>query len=164
MVKYQLEIVGLMESRVRRRNQGKVMRAFEKQWRGHLNTQAGGEAKGDSIWALWNPQLWEADILVMHKKLLHIMFRNWRRWVTTVTFVYIRGTEVERRELWDSIGRVATISKDKNWLILGDFNKVLSLDERRGLGVRSDSVPVEFRQAIDTCELIELCTQGGFFT
>lgn len=56
----------------------------------------------------------------------------YRGLVIAVTFVYGRGTEVERRELWDSIRRVVAISKDNNWLILGDFNEVLSLDEQRG--------------------------------
>lgn len=84
--------------------------------------------------------------------------------VIAMTFVYGRGTEVERCELRDSIERVVAISKDENWLILGGFNEVLSLDEQRGSWVRSDSRPIEFRQAIDTCKLTEVCTRGGFFT
>lgn len=46
------EIVGLMETQVRRRNQMKVMRSFIKSWEGLSNFENWEIDKGNSIWVL----------------------------------------------------------------------------------------------------------------
>lgn len=94
MNKFRIEIIGLLESRVRRRNQSKVMREFERQWSGCLNFVVWEEEVANSIWVLWNPQIWIVDIQVIHKQLIHGCFRNCGGLELLVTFVYVRGTEV----------------------------------------------------------------------
>lgn len=60
MCKFQLEIVGLLESQVRRKNYGKVIKSFEHDWKCVTNSVAWEVGDADSIWILWNPRLWIA--------------------------------------------------------------------------------------------------------
>lgn len=48
---------------------------------------------------------------------------------------------------------IADQAKEENWLIFGDFNEVLCVDERRGLGIRTNSGPGAFCGAVERCEI-----------
>lgn len=56
---------------------------------------------------------------------------------------------------------MATISLP--WFFIGDFNYVLGAHEKTGLAPYSISC-LEFCQAIDAANLIEVNTRGAFFT
>lgn len=116
MTKYRLEIVGLLESRVRRRNHGKLMKSFEKGWQGFCNTLAWEETVGDSIWVLWNPQLWPADILVVHKQLIHALLTNSGGLELLITFIHGRGAEEERRLMWAEIINISLTFRNGNYV------------------------------------------------
>ncbi|XP_074301354.1 uncharacterized protein LOC141632737 [Silene latifolia] len=49
------------------------------------------------------------------------------------------------------------------WLLMGDFNNVLYMDERIGSDV-SDAEVKEFQRCVDSCELYDLVTTGAYYT
>jgi hypothetical protein len=50
------------------------------------------------------------------------------------------------------------------WLCMGDFNELLSMDEKQGGPVRSSRQMQDFRDAIDVCGFMDLGYQGPPFT
>ena len=76
------------------------------------------------------------------------------------TFVYGPNDKHERRELWGSLGKVCT---DQPWMILGDFNMVLNLDERIWYPVRVAEVSA-FRECVAQCRLVDIKQAGRYFT
>lgn len=97
MAKFRLEIVGLMEIRVCRRNQNRVMKIFSKLFARVSNSWAWESKTGISIWVLWNPSIWNTKILIVHKQFIHIRFCNNGGLVMVVTYVYGRITTAKRK-------------------------------------------------------------------
>lgn len=76
----------------------------------------------------WLPGAFNISIEVMIAQMAHLIVDPVRfgQWFYC-TFVYGSNERHERRKLWDSLGKVCT---DQPWVILGDFNVVLNIDER----------------------------------
>lgn len=49
-----------------------------------------------------------------------------------MTFSYGRGTEAKHKLMWEILGLIAEECKDKNWMVLEDFNEALCAHERQG--------------------------------
>lgn len=52
---------------------------------------------------------------------------------------------VEWRFMWDEIRMLAPLIGSDSWILLGDFNECLHINDRQGLRERSDLGPFEFR-------------------
>ncbi|XP_016440508.2 uncharacterized protein LOC107766271 [Nicotiana tabacum] len=76
--------------------------------------------------------------------------------------VYGFNEQAARRRLWDNIKQIR-VKLDGPWAVMGDFNCVLSRDERIGSKVTMVETR-EFRQCIKVCGLKELRSSGAFFT
>ncbi|XP_059281156.1 uncharacterized protein LOC132034819 [Lycium ferocissimum] len=79
------------------------------------------------------------------------------------TFVYAKCDEAERRELWENLYHLAD-SMNLPWLVAGDFNVILSEEEKLG------GLPVslyeceDFAFCINSCRLFDLGYKGSPFT
>lgn len=90
---------------------------------------------------------------------------TWKRnipWL--VTAVYASPRYVPRLDLWDNLARLADSISD-SWVVLGDFNAIMSDHERRG-GSSNFSVRgmLRFREMVQNCHLIDVGFQGSPFT
>ncbi|KAL0307551.1 UNVERIFIED_CONTAM: hypothetical protein Scaly_2979400 [Sesamum calycinum] len=85
---------------------------------------------GNQIWFFWGPDV-RCQVLVDHEQLLHVRVES-NKWPKPlfVTAVYAKCDTVERRELWDAL-RAASVGASL-WIVGGDFNTILSPDERSG--------------------------------
>ncbi|XP_028107298.1 uncharacterized protein LOC114306285 [Camellia sinensis] len=68
----------------------------------------------------------------------------------------------ERGKFWKVLHRLKTVFCDP-WCLVGDFNEIRSIGERRGCS-RRDKGMKEFNQFIDNLELIDLPMMGRQFT
>ncbi|CAA0823185.1 Unknown protein, partial [Striga hermonthica] len=78
-------------------------------------------------------------------------------------FVYMNSDKAIRRRQWEFL-----IDKKMNWgtcwMIAGDWNDIISNEEKRGGLRRLESSFSEFRQFIEEMEMLEVDQQGSFFT
>lgn len=65
-----------------------------------------------------------------------------------VTIVYAKSTRSDRKELWNDIMAAKDISQ-LPWLIGGDFNAVLSLEEKKGCSSYRPSESIDFQSCIN---------------
>ncbi len=68
-----------------------------------------------------------------------------------------------RRYSWELLRRLKGMS-DRPWLVLGDFNEIMSSDEKQGKLFRCPAQMAEFREALNDCLLLDLGFQGYEFT
>lgn len=116
----------------------------------------------DSIWIGWNKVKWKGIILCIHEQFIHARLLNNGGYEFDITVAYGDNTPVKRRRLWYGINSSRPASAGKDWLLIGDFNKIRHLDERDG-HESFDRVGVdEFESAI-VC-FTELEAIGGNFT
>lgn len=80
-----------------------------------------------------------------------------------ITGFYGRPEEYRKQESWTLLRHLRT--KDSfPWLCLGDFNEILSSEEKQRRIPRSLRLMEEFRSVLLHCELIDLGYNGNIFT
>lgn len=66
--------------------------------------------------------------------------------------------------LWDKLRELAVRMDGIPWLVRGDFNIFLSEEERQGSSIKREREMVEFSDAINVCQLLDLGVDGERFT
>lgn len=80
-----------------------------------------------------------------------------------VTFVYGEAQVNERYKTWDMLRGIAGTST-LPWAVIGDFNEVIHGYEHDGVGNRSQAQMDAFRDALDTCGLMDIGYTGNKWT
>lgn len=65
--------------------------------------------------------------------------------------------------LWSNLETVAN-SLGLPWMAIGDFNEVLTVDEKKGGGPLDTSRALRFAEMLDNCDLTDLGFIGPRFT
>lgn len=101
-------------------------------------------------------------MLATDNQYVHTRMMNTGGYAFDLTIVYGERTAVKRRQLWEGIASFRPISSAKDWLIIGDFNKIRHPSEREGRGAFDRAGASEFESAI--AGFMEIATIGGDFT
>lgn len=64
-----------------------------------------------------------------------------------LTLVYGDPVKARRREVWDRLTQIG-LGRDDAWMLAGDFNELLSNDEKSGGAVREESSFWDFRDMV----------------
>lgn len=71
-------------------------------------------------------------VLDCHEQFIHLkVATNSQDWSSMVTFVYGLHTVETRKPLWLKLVSLAQAIGSAPWVLLGDFNAMLTLDDRR---------------------------------
>ncbi|RAL49249.1 hypothetical protein DM860_018122 [Cuscuta australis] len=80
-----------------------------------------------------------------------------------ISFIYGFNDIASRRQLWDNIREFAT-SNDGPWCIVGDFNAVLNIEDRKGGNPITMDEIQDFKECIEGCGLEEIPFEGPYYT
>ncbi|XP_019168334.1 PREDICTED: uncharacterized protein LOC109164037 [Ipomoea nil] len=82
-----------------------------------------------------------------------------------ISFVYAKTKERLRVPLWDELHSVsARLPVGVPWSVAGDFNCLLSVDEKKGGLPYPHRRTTPFRDCVSTCDLIDVTFYGSCFT
>ncbi|KAJ6717306.1 hypothetical protein OIU74_009761, partial [Salix koriyanagi] len=81
-----------------------------------------------------------------------------------ITFVYGMNTAAERRTLWDYLINSSQQFSQMPWILLGDFNTIMSSDQKVGGDMRWLAHHEEFQKTAHQAQLIPLPYKGLKFT
>ncbi|XP_070018166.1 uncharacterized protein [Nicotiana sylvestris] len=153
-------VFGFLETKIKRAKAYKASFYLCQGWSFIINLD---KHLGGRIWMVWKPQLYEVDIKEVTEQMIHNTVKHrGNRLSFNVTMVYGFNEQAARRRLWDNIKQIR-VKLDGPCAVMGDFNCVLSRDERIGSKVTMVETR-EFRQCIEVCGLKELRSSGAFFT
>ncbi|XP_026399064.1 uncharacterized protein LOC113294905 [Papaver somniferum] len=79
-----------------------------------------------------------------------------------ITGVHATSLAVDKRFLWDKMLEIN--NQDKPWLVIGDFNAVLSIEEKKGGRSPLKMAMLEFNKCIQICGLIQAPKTGLEFS
>ncbi|XP_026410369.1 uncharacterized protein LOC113305563 [Papaver somniferum] len=112
-------------------------------------------SKGN-IWLFWNCSLSTPSIIKVTSQSITVEIGE-----VLVTGVHASCSSINRRELWQDMCDISFMNKP--WLILGDFNTLLYVDEKRGCRQPNISAMNEFQDCVDFCDLVQAPKSGlGF--
>lgn len=122
------------------------------------------EANNERIVVVWNPLLSVITYLKSDQQMLCSVCNPTTRDFITVAFIYARNRREQQILLWNLIKDLATSStlKDSPFLIMGDFNQVLSTSEAFSLNPSNLSLQgmEDLRDCLTTSRLFDLEFRG----
>lgn len=109
----------------------------------------------------WDPCIYHIDILFCSSQIIHMKGTLIRlNQVFNISMVYGFSKEGDRKESWRSLG---SLKEDVPWVILGDFNEILHMDDR--IGRKALQTPsADFLQWVSNCGLEDVRFTGCRYT
>ncbi|XP_074298144.1 uncharacterized protein LOC141628964 [Silene latifolia] len=120
--------------------------------------------KGGRLWLIWQPSQFLVDVRCISAQIIYTLVCDKLRGITFwFTLVYGFNKEQERAGLWTELNQISR-GVDSAWMICGDFNSLMNINEKiRGAPVSWNDV-LSMRQMVMNCNLVEMKTVGAFFT
>ncbi|XP_060189094.1 uncharacterized protein LOC132618052 [Lycium barbarum] len=160
MRKAKVGLFGLLETKIKR---AKTQQAYLNLCNGWEFTTNLSAHPGGRIWLFWQPQIFEMDIEMVTKQLIHskVTHKGTGR-TMIITMVYGFNDQAMRRSLWDAIQQINDRITGP-WGIMGDFNCILKQEERLGSPVTLAEIR-EFTECVDRCGLQDLKSSVSYYT
>lgn len=157
---HNIKLFSLLETRVKAPRMGDLYLTVCPNW--CFTTNLSCHYNGRIILA-WDPDVFKMDIIHMGSQLIHtyITVRSSDKGFFC-SFIYGFNTPAEREPLWSTLSSFASLNQHA-WLIMGDFNSIMEMEDRIGSPVRlADIKPM--RNCMATCKLSQVKTVGRHFT
>ncbi|XP_022003166.1 uncharacterized protein LOC110900589 [Helianthus annuus] len=158
-----LSLCAILESHVGIDKLGKVCKSVFRSWDWTSNGACCN--KGTRIIVGWNPGIFDVMVLFQSSQVMHlqIYFKLDRR-IIFCSIVYAANYYVTRRELWRHLTMHKAAVGNNPWVIFGDFNSALNMEDN-SMGSSSVSVGMkEFRDCVDSMEMFDINKSGLHFT
>ncbi|XP_038993930.1 uncharacterized protein LOC120117774 [Hibiscus syriacus] len=151
--KLNVDVICLMETRVRSANMARVIDCYSSDWDNFSNHECSGNGR---LWIFWRKGLNFSILAAFDQSLSIVGEINGHRCV--ITTVYGCNTGAERLHLWRQLNEVESMVGESSWLIGGDFNffayAVESSDFER-LGLYDNADMEALRNCLSSLELID---------
>ncbi|KAL9232307.1 hypothetical protein vseg_007432 [Gypsophila vaccaria] len=154
----EIGLFGLIETKIKNNALASVQSTF-RNWCVSTNN---GYHKGGRIWIVWRPQAYRVHFLEYNAQYIHMKVDSLsRRQSFYYTVIYVFNTAQERLPLWIQLRKLASLVT-RPWAIGGDFNCVLSANER--VGGHLPSGIDHFRSCVRDCGILDIQSVGALFT
>lgn len=111
---------------------------------------------------MWDVGFVDLETLAYYSQLIHIMI-NYENKVWLFIVIYGCLIVAEKKQLWSSLCSASGMH-DLPWILIGDFNQFLFLNERTKWGIINFNNCNQMRECMNHCQLIDLGTSGLKFT
>ncbi|XP_060212210.1 uncharacterized protein LOC132639819 [Lycium barbarum] len=127
LLKHRIDLLGCLETKIKQRKVEKFRRFFGENWTWYVDYSL--EPNG-RIWLGWKHSNVKVTVVLARAQLIHCYVEDkGSSFATYVTFVYGYNTNTERKEIWNTLRHINHIIAEP-WLLLGDFNTCLSVEDR----------------------------------
>ncbi|XP_022040603.1 uncharacterized protein LOC110943155 [Helianthus annuus] len=158
-----LSVCAILESHVEVSKLSKVCNRVFRQW--EWTSNGGVCNRGTRIIIGWNNDLVDLMVLAQTDQVVHVKLKSIALDTRVfVSFVYAKNTYQERRELWRDLMMHKLVVNNQPWIVLGDFNSALYLDDvlhgssNPTIGMR------DFFECVQQMELLDIPGHGLHFT
>ncbi|XP_026396235.1 uncharacterized protein LOC113290860 [Papaver somniferum] len=123
----------------------------------HLVIHNSYESDKRNIWLLWSSSISDPILISNTKQEITVEIGG-----SLITGVNAASLAVDRRFLWDKMLEIN--NQDKPWLVIGDFNAVLNIEEKKGGRSPLKITMLEFNNYIQSYGLIQAPKTGLEFS
>lgn len=159
---YNIKLIAILETRVRRRKFQDISRKFGRHWDWVHNYEHSEKGR---IWLGWQPGVVKVRVISCHEQVIHceILDHN-GDFLFNFSAVYGLHTLNDRKQLWGQLARISGSVGQCPWLVSGGFNSALDVQDRvNGAQACWDEIK-DFVEFIDTYKLFELRSRGHFYS
>ena len=129
---------------------------------GFITIETIGYARG--LWVLWKIEEADIDLLAATKQEIHATVKVCCSNLTWfISAIYASPRLAERRLVWSNLSEIAKLHNHP-WLMLGDFNEILSSEDKYGGNHINLNRALEFKACLDNCNFLDLGFSGPKFT
>ncbi|TXG54013.1 hypothetical protein EZV62_019269 [Acer yangbiense] len=118
--------------------------------------------QGGGLSLLWKNDI-EVSIRSFTKGHIDAVIKDSDSLVWRFTGFYGEPIPSFRMHSWSLLRRLGRMS-NLPWIVVGDFNEILQLDEKKGGVIRSNTTMSSFREAVDDCALMDMGYVGNKYT
>ncbi|XP_022030699.1 uncharacterized protein LOC110931622 [Helianthus annuus] len=153
----------LNESHVEVSNLPKVCKAVFRWW--NWTSNGGHCVKGTRIIVGWNPAILDVMVLSETDQVMHLqIILKQSKKMFFCSVIYAANYYISRRDLWKQLSLHKNFVCNEPWVILGDFNSALNLEDK-SMGCSSVSLSMkEFQECVDEIEMVDIKRTGIHFT
>ncbi|XP_022024382.1 uncharacterized protein LOC110924695 [Helianthus annuus] len=158
-----IAVCGILESHVDITKLDKVCKAVFRSWSWTSNGVLCD--RGTRIILGWNEDVVDLMVLSQLDQVIHTQIRlKSENKSFFCSFVYAKNTYQERRPLWDNLCRHKALCHDKPWVVMGDFNVALHVNDSL-YGSSACSIGMrEFHDCVQYAELLDIKGHGLHYT
>ena len=154
-----IDVCGLLETKLSLPKVNCMHRFRLKAWKFVCNAESAAYAR---IIVFWNPETVKVDMLQFSAQGIHVKVTSLvQQFYFTATFIYGYNTIAARRDLWENLRRWGP---DAPWLLLGDFNSILSQEDKHNGELVSTYETSDFRNCCSDLGIADLNSTGSHFT
>ncbi|XP_074298039.1 uncharacterized protein LOC141628844 [Silene latifolia] len=153
-------VFGLLETRVRLPAINKVHQGIGSDWATVNNI---GSHDGGRIWIIWDDTNYKVEVLSSEAQVINArvtFIPTGDIWWMSVVYGFNRVAD--RLPLWQYLQLMHQVVVGL-WVVMGDFNSVLAMDERIGSEI-SVAEMRDFQDCVDDCGIRDIPAHGSFFT
>jgi exonuclease III len=138
---------------------------FQRIWKGcnYIQTDSSGASGGLAI--LWNPNhtILSGPFSTIGTLSAHFEIIGSNQ-EGTITNVYGPQGQQEKIKFMERLARVKSLATTPNWILGGDFNMIMSLEEKTGGSKRLEQDSGKFRTLPEQLKLVDIENNNGTFT
>ncbi|GJV37057.1 sodium/hydrogen exchanger 6 [Tanacetum coccineum] len=122
-------------------------------------------SKGSRIILGWNDDLVDVMIMAQTNQVMHVQVNTRVDHKTLFcSFVYADNNYIDRRVLWSNLVGHVGLMRNRPWVLLGDFNAALNLEDHSAGGYEPNAAMREFKKCVQAMEVADVNSTGLHFT
>ncbi|XP_060190664.1 uncharacterized protein LOC132619932 [Lycium barbarum] len=158
LARNKVDFIGCLETRVKEHKSKKILQKIARGWSHCFNYPL---ATNGRVWLLWRDHI-KVQVLDIKEQYIHCYVEEpSTKFSTFLTVVYARNQLNLRELLWTELSQLGQLQGP--WLLCGDFNNILSTEDKIGLPVCQNEIQ-GLRDRLDTMQLTPLRSRGRHFT
>lgn len=116
------------------------------------------------IWVIWRSDFYKVVKIQSTDQLIHCSVTHVSNNTEfAVTFIYASNDLQERKVLWLNLMDISQRTQG-SWLLLGDFNNVLTWEDRMGGNPVTVTETADFQECVEECDLWDMRWKGQRYT
>lgn len=128
-----------------------------------FSTKMDAEGFSGGIWVLWNASFGSVTVVNKSKQIITLLVEDHQKNAWLLSAVYASPNATSRELLWQYIEKCDGLD-EVPWVIIGDFNQVLSTEESSTSTARGFNRMTRMNEVIQTRQLIDLGNSGPKYT
>jgi len=160
---HHLNLCAILESHVDVSSVYNVCKSICKKWSWTSNGKMC--TKGTRIIVGWNTDVVDLMVLSQSNQAMHVQVTyKLDKKSLFCSFIYADNNYIQRRVLWKDLGIHSLFVRGRPWVMLGDFNSALNLEDQYAGSSLLNSGMRDFKECVNSIEMVDVNCSGFHYT